>query len=503
TNQTLRGGSFSLSQPSVFLPGAVAELRFPGADIVRNRSFISLAGAGARLADLSGADGLRNFSHNMRDGTFELEDAHFITGGDFTNDGTIKLARSSFIVSGSLTNFDPATRTLTGGVYDLFAQSEEGGFIFPGAAIENNAASLILGGEGTFRDEAGQDALRHLKKNLAGGVLEIGANTHFPTAGEFTNAGAVRIPGRPMFAIPELQAGSFTVAAGSQYLQTGGTTTNLGDMTADTFVIDGGILEGASPPAPFAGEFHGDVVIGNGALDGGVIRGNLTLSSGSTFGPLRVTVTGTAQLAGTLRIGQMDLFPGSGDTFTILSAGESLTGSFANAPPGSRLTTIGGRGSYVVNYVGKEVVLSSFEHATPASQLLNISSRSFVGVDDRVMICGFIITGAQPKRLIIRGIGPSEGPSGVWMQNPTLQLHSATSLLATNDDWRATQQAEIEATQLAPMHDREAAIVATLPPGAYTAICKARRDLPGARSWKHMISRRRQDASGISAPVRR
>jgi hypothetical protein len=59
------------------------------------------------------------------------------------------------------------------------------------------------------------------------------------------------------------------------------------------------------------------------------------------------------------------------------------------------------------------------------------------------------------------------------MQNPTLELHDGSgSLIMTNDNWKDTQQAEITATQLAPPADAEAAILATLQPGAYTAIQK-------------------------------
>ena len=52
-----------------------------------------------------------------------------------------------------------------------------------------------------------------------------------------------------------------------------------------------------------------------------------------------------------------------------------------------------------------------------------------------------------------------------------LELHDVNgTLLATNDNWQDTQQAEIEAVGLAPSNDVEAALIMTLPPGAYTAI---------------------------------
>ncbi|PYK43928.1 MAG: hypothetical protein DME46_06985, partial [Verrucomicrobia bacterium] len=74
---------------------------------------------------------------------------------------------------------------------------------------------------------------------------------------------------------------------------------------------------------------------------------------------------------------------------------------------------------------------------------------------------------------MIRGLGPSLAQFNVTgaMQNPTLELRDGSgSLITTNDNWKDTQQIEITATQLAPPADAEAAILATLQPGAYTAI---------------------------------
>jgi hypothetical protein len=88
------------------------------------------------------------------------------------------------------------------------------------------------------------------------------------------------------------------------------------------------------------------------------------------------------------------------------------------------------------------------------------------------MIGGFIVTGNESKRVIIRGIGPSMTGAGVLgvISDPILRLFgSSGSPLAVNDNWQDTQQAEIEATGVAPQDTREAAIVATLAPGGYTA----------------------------------
>ena len=108
------------------------------------------------------------------------------------------------------------------------------------------------------------------------------------------------------------------------------------------------------------------------------------------------------------------------------------------------------------------------------SRFLNISTRLRVQTGDNVLIGGFIITGNDPKAVIIRAIGSSLGGAGVqgFLDNPILELHYPDATVVTNDNWRDTQEAEIIATTIPPDDDLEAAIVATLDPGAYTAIVR-------------------------------
>ena len=105
-----------------------------------------------------------------------------------------------------------------------------------------------------------------------------------------------------------------------------------------------------------------------------------------------------------------------------------------------------------------------------ASNLRNLATRGQVNGGDQVLIGGVIVTGSAPKRVLIRGIGPSSGVPGA-LANPTLTLYnSQAQIIATNDNWQDTQGPEIAATSLAPKNLLEAAILATLQPGAYTAI---------------------------------
>ena len=77
------------------------------------------------------------------------------------------------------------------------------------------------------------------------------------------------------------------------------------------------------------------------------------------------------------------------------------------------------------------------------SILGNVSTRSFVQTGDNVMIGGFIVQGTEPKRVIMRAIGPELGahPYNIpnALANPTLELHDGRgALIASNDNWRTT-----------------------------------------------------------------
>jgi uncharacterized protein GlcG (DUF336 family) len=112
-----------------------------------------------------------------------------------------------------------------------------------------------------------------------------------------------------------------------------------------------------------------------------------------------------------------------------------------------------------------------------AEKLANIATRVNVGTGDNQLIGGFIVTGNQPKKVIIRAIGPSLNQFGIGaaLADPTLELHDQTgALFAANDNWGDSQQAEIEATGLAPANELESAIIRTLAPGSYTGVVAGR-----------------------------
>ena len=116
------------------------------------------------------------------------------------------------------------------------------------------------------------------------------------------------------------------------------------------------------------------------------------------------------------------------------------------------------------------------------SKLANISTRGQVQTEDNVMIGGVIILGDSDTDVLVRAIGPELTAGGVEgaLADPVLELHDQDGgLITTNDDWKETQQAEIEATGLAPSDDHESAILATLSPASYTAIVRGKNDTTG------------------------
>ena len=148
------------------------------------------------------------------------------------------------------------------------------------------------------------------------------------------------------------------------------------------------------------------------------------------------------------------------------------------------LTTLDpGAYTAIVSGVGGETGVGSVEaydlDLNAASSFANISTRGFVQTGDNVMIGGLILVGNAPRKVILRALGPSLGIAG-QLDDPLLELFdSQGNPLASNNNWKDTQQAEIESTGIPPGDDRDAAIVATLPPAPYTAIVRGVNNMTG------------------------
>jgi hypothetical protein len=129
--------------------------------------------------------------------------------------------------------------------------------------------------------------------------------------------------------------------------------------------------------------------------------------------------------------------------------------------------------------------LSFTAGSAPVARLLNISTRMKVLAGDNALIGGLIITGPAPKKVAIRGLGPSLSKppynlSGT-LDDPTIELHNSSTSLAFNDNWHddPAQAARISAAGLAPSDPKESALIITLNPGQYTVVLRGKNDGTG------------------------
>lgn len=494
STRTLSGGTFDLYG---------GQLRFDGADVVNLASAISLGYAGG-LTDLAGTDGLRNLAHILPGGVLNIV-RDFTTAGSFTNDGALGLTRATFTITGALHNFDAASRTLTGGTYALEGSTDYYGspgatLKFSGADIVHNQASISLSA-GKITDLAGNDGLRNFNDNRANGSFTVRPSQLFVAPGNFTNAGNVTT--NPRYPVHDNRTtAEFRVPAGSSYTQTAGATVNGATFTSENINILGGsffnrALGRSAFGTPNPGQIKGNLNVSNGMLvPSGAVTGNLTLGANarfhSTIGAFTdsVLIQGATALGGTLEVELAGYrFPGSSEIITLLQSWGPMSGTFSNAPNGARIRTTDGGGSFVVLYESNAVKLTGFELSPSPAQLLNISTRAALSPanddpqgDRSVLIAGFIISGAEAKKVVVRGIGPSLAKAGVnpTLLDPTLELHASDgSIIATNNNWRDTQEADLAASGLAPQDDREAAVLATLAPGMYTVVIREKNGRAG------------------------
>jgi aconitate hydratase len=166
------------------------------------------------------------------------------------------------------------------------------------------------------------------------------------------------------------------------------------------------------------------------------------------------------------------LAPGSRDAATLVTL-----------PPGSYTIQVAGVGTGTA--ASGVALVEVYEADATPSTLVNLSCRARVGTGGDILIAGFVIRGTAPRRLLIRGVGPTLAGFGVagTLADPKLEIirQGETSPLATNDNWSSpvspltSSAAELTAAFTSvgafalTATSRDAALIVTLPPGTYTA----------------------------------
>jgi hypothetical protein len=147
----------------------------------------------------------------------------------------------------------------------------------------------------------------------------------------------------------------------------------------------------------------------------------------------------------------------------------------ATLSPGSYTAIVKSAG----NTTGVGLVEAYDLNTHASAKLANISTRGFVQTGDNVMIGGLISVGQGSQNVLVRAIGPSLSLPN-RLSDPTLELHDSNGgLVASNDNWRDTQEVAIQATGIPPGDDHESAILTTLTPASYTAILRGANQTSG------------------------
>jgi hypothetical protein len=168
---------------------------------------------------------------------------------------------------------------------------------------------------------------------------------------------------------------------------------------------------------------------------------------------------------------------------TEIGVAASLAGAFPlqSGDADSAILATLAPGAYTANVTGADggsgvVLVEVYDLSSPSlgQKLFNISTRATAGSGDETVVAGFVVSGDVPKRVLLRGVGPTLGSYGVQdaLTDPRLTLYKGETVVATNDDWADAQAVSEASTEVGAFAldagSKDAALVINLQPGAYT-----------------------------------
>ncbi len=285
-------------------------------------------------------------------------------------------------------------------------------------------------------------------------------------------------------------AGLLVVNSGPTFTPESAFTNNT--IVVDTTMLEGGLvhIDGGATITPDASNqvsvaIGGTFTANQGDLFSGAYSFTVDLNIDT---PVTYTITGMATVqgvplefkaTGTLMPGlhkYQDVFQAP-ISFPVADSGDFSATLVLDFGSSGAISTEPGTLNLTIDQVDVQLNPNPATVQGPA-QSQNISTRANVGLDDHVLIAGFIITGTNPKMVVLRALGPSLSISNISgvLADPFLELHdSSGAIIATNDNWMdlsPADQTTLDDNMLAPTADAESALVANLNPGLYTAIVR-------------------------------
>jgi CSLREA domain-containing protein len=357
-------------------------------------------------------------------------------GGAVNNDGTMTIIgctfRNNSAVGGSITT---RGSTASGGPGAGGGIESGGTVMLQNCTFSNNTAQGGNGGNNTLGGQGGKGGDAY-GGALSGNLITI-TNCTFSGNAAIGGSGGLGNPSGPNgFAYGgAINRNNSTGAPVGNTLIAGNTATTQGPDAWGPFISNGSNLVGkADDTTGFTGS--GD-------------------KTGTAANPLDPKMMSAPANNG-----------GPTDTIALLAGSPAIdAGNPANSPLRDQR-----------NYIrqnGPDIGAYEFAGIIPVT-LANISTRLRVEKGDDALIGGFIVTGTQPKKVIVLAVGPSL-PFADKLANPTLELYQGNTLLESNDDWGSSPNKQtIIDSGVAPGNNLESAIVRTLPANSsqYTAIVR-------------------------------
>lgn len=294
---------------------------------------------------------------------------------------------------------------------------------------------------------------------------------------------------------------SFTLSSGGRFTGTINPSSRFLNATSSGSPTSGAVTAAASTGASFS-----DGVLRNLSTRGAVGAGDKSLIAGFHVvgtSPKQVLIRAIGPslakfgITGALGNPALQLYNGStpvesndnwGGSARVAAAADQV-GAFAlpgQSQDSTLLVTLD-PGLYTAVVTGAEgetgvamVEVYDVDATDPFTEqkVINLSSRGEVGTGDRILIAGFVINGSSPKKILIRAVGPTLGEFGVTgtLADPVLQIVQGSTVVRENDNWETGNVPSLLADASArsgafalPEGSKDAAILLSLPPGAYTA----------------------------------
>jgi hypothetical protein len=325
-------------------------------------------------------------------------------------------------------------------------------------------------------------------------VRAVGTQVFFGSLGSDAFAAAVSADGTKGVFLTRLAAtgqgivAKFSIGANGSFSTTTTASIPVAEAASGFFV----------PPTAAAGQTY----TLTGTLNNGVLSGTIVELGQSFTATVQPSIGSTAALAGVYTAS----VPGSASGDTYIVAGPSgqayalamlpsgaVSGTGTISSDGAVNVTTGNGATIAANIEGANVsgtvtaagavsnIMGLSDGAARTDRLVNLSSRLRVAAGDasRSVIAGFVVAGTEPKRVLVRAVGPGLSGFGVAgaLGNPSLQIYSGSTMIAENNDWSNNTDVSAISDSVGAFkltaNSQDAALVATLEPGAYTAVVQA------------------------------